>query len=212
MNLCERLIDQCISASCENPIFSGISPIGFIFNKSEIASFTYDQTNPNLITAITMKTHEESDGQGGTDDVAYVGYLIQQLGKQPFANSTTSMVENNIQNKFTENVSFIVADHSPAAANLLDNIASGRFVVVLNNDYTGQDGKGGFQVFGAKKGLVASSMERDPYGDNDGAWSVVLTHENAPNSALFIEHQDTSGDTPVVDTEAYLTGLCDDCE
>lgn len=203
MNLCERLIDQCISASCENPIFSGISPIGFIFNKSEIASFTYDQTNPNLITAINMKTYEE-----GGDDVAYVGYLIQQLGKQPFANSTTSMVENDIQNKFTENVSFIVADHSPASANLLDNIASGRFVVVLNNDYTGQDGKGGFQVFGAKKGLVASSMERDPYGDNDGAWSVTLTSENAPNSALFIEHK-TGTD---VDTEAYLTGLCDDCE
>ncbi len=204
MNLCERIIDQCISASCENPIFSGINSIGFIFNRSEIASFTYDQTNPNLITAITMKTYEE-----GGDDVAYTGYLIQQLGKQPFANSTTSMVENDIQNKFTENVAFMVPDNSPTASMLLDNIANGKFVVVLNNDYTGQDGKGGFQVFGAKKGLVATAMERDPYGDNDGAWSVTLTSENTPNSALFIHHETTPGTD---DTESYLTSLCDDCE
>lgn len=204
-NICEKLLAGCIGADCDNPIFAGMEAKAWIFNKSEIASFTYSQTNPNLITAITMKTYDDD----GTD-VAYVGYTISQLGKTPFTGTNTALVEGNISNKFTETFNFVVPDNSPAAAMLLDNIANGKFVVVAQNQYNGSDNKGAFQVYGAKKGLVATAMERDAYSeDNDGGWAVTLTAENTPNSALFIEHQDTSGDTPVVDTESYLDSLVD---
>lgn len=204
MNLCEKLIAGCIGADCDNPVFSGMESKAYIFNKSEIASLTYDQTNPNVITAITMKVIEE--GSGGDPDVMAVGYTISQLGKQPFNGTNTSLTEGNTSNKFTENFAFVVPDNSPAAAMLLDNIANGKFVVVVKNEYTGSDGRGQFQVFGAKKGLVATAMERDAYSeDNDGGWAVTLTAENTPNSALFIEHK-TGTD---VDTEAYLDSLVD---
>lgn len=204
MNLCEKLIAGCIGADCDNPVFSGMESKAYIFNKSEIASLTYDQTNPNVITAITMKVIEE--GSGSDPDVMAVGYTISQLGKQPFNGTNTSLTEGNTSNKFTENFAFVVPDNSPAAAMLLDNIANGKFVVVVKNEYTGSDGRGQFQVFGAKKGLVATAMERDAYSeDNDGGWAVTLTAENTPNSALFIEHK-TGTD---VDTEAYLDSLVD---
>lgn len=200
-NICEKLISSCVGADCNNPIFSGIEGKAWIFNKSQVEGFTYDQTNPNLITAITMATYED-----GGQDVSYVGYTIDQLGRTPFTGTTTSMTEGNIANKFTETFVFVVPDNSPTAAMLLDNVANGKFVVVVENEYNGTDGKGKFQVYGGKKGLVCTAMERDAYSEeNDGAWAVTLTAEGAPNSALFIEHK-TGTD---VDTKSYLDSLVD---
>lgn len=196
MNLCEKLLAGCIGADCDNPIFSGMESKAWIFNKSEIASLTYDTQNPNIVTNITMK--EVSAG------VDAVGYTISQLGKQPFSGTNTSMVEGNTANKFNEVFSFVVPDNSPAAAMLLDNIANGKFVVVVKNEYTGSDNKGVYQIYGAKKGLVATSMERDAYGeDTDGGWAVTLTAENTPNSAMFVYKTDLQT------TETFLDSITD---
>lgn len=196
MNLCEKLLAGCIGADCDNPIFSGMESKAWIWNKSEIASLTYDTQNPNIVTDITMK--EVSAG------VNAVGYTITQLGKQPFSGTNTSMVEGNTSNKFNEVFSFVVPDNSPAAAMLLDNIANGKFVVVVKNEYTGSDNKGVYQIYGAKKGLVATAMERDAYGeDTDGGWAVTLTAENTPNSAMFVYKTDLQT------TETFLDSITD---
>lgn len=195
-NLCEKLISACVGADCDNPIFEGMGSKAYIFNKSEIDSFTYDASLPNLITAITMKTDENS--------TAYTGYTITQLGKTPFTGTGTEMAVGNAGNKFTETFAFVVPDNSPTAAALLDNIANGKFVVIGQNEFDGSDHKGTWQVYGAKKGLTAATMARTAYdSDNDSAWVITVTSENTPNSALFIEH--TTGST--VDTETYLNGL-----
>lgn len=198
-NLCEKLINGCIGADCDNPVFAGLESKAWIFNKSEIASVTYDQTNPNIVTAITMKTYDD-DGS----DVAYTGYTISQLGKQPYNGSTTSMVEGNVSNKFTEMIQFVVPDNSPTCAMLLDGVANGKFVVVVENQYDGSDNRGKFQILGLKKGLVATSIERDFYSeDADGGYIVQLSAENTPNVAIFLEHK-TGTD---VDTREYLDSL-----
>lgn len=201
-NLCEKLLAGCIGADCNNPIFSGMESKAWIFNRSEIASLTYDQTNPNMITNITMK--EITPASGSDPAVMAVGYTITQLGKTPFTGTNTSMVEGNTANKFNEVFNFIVPDNSPAAAMLLDNIANGKFVVVVKNEYTGSDSKGQFQIYGAKKGLVATAMERDAYSeDTDGGWAVTLTAENTPNSALFVYKTDLQT------TETFLDSITD---
>lgn len=201
-NLCEKLLAGCIGADCDNPVFEGMEEKAYIFNKSEIASFTDDASspaNPNLKTAIVMKTHEV-----GNEDVSYTGYTITQLGKTPFTGTNTTMAEGNVANTFTETVQFIVPDNSPTAAMLLDNIANGKFVVVGKNSYDGSDHKGQYQIYGAKKGLVCTAMERQAYSDDtNGGWAVTLTAEKTPNTALFLEHK-TGTD---VDTESYLESL-----
>lgn len=197
MNLCEKLLAGCISADCANPIYTGIDSTAYIFNKSEISSFTVDAQNPNLITAITMA--EVSAG------VTATGFKIQQFGKQPFTGTTTSMAEGNISNKFNAEVHFTVPDNCPNAASIIDNLANGKFVVVLVNDYEGSDGKGKYQVFGSKKGLTATAIDGDKYSeDTDGGWAVTLTEENTPMSAMFIRHETTPGTD---DTKSYLDSL-----
>ena len=181
-NLCEKLIAGCVGADCDNPIFEGMEAKAYIFNKSEIASFTDDAStpaNPNLKTAIVMKENE---------GVSYTGYTITQLGKTPFTGTNTTLAEGNVANTFTETFNFVVPDNSPTAAMLLDNIANGKFVVVAKNSYEGSDRKGQFQAYS---------------DDNNGGWAVTLTAEKTPTSALFLEHK--TNDT--VDTETYLDSL-----
>lgn len=206
MNLCEKLLTSCISADCENPIYAGLEQTAFIFNRAEVdidAMEAASNKDGNLYKSIPMKTHTVAD-----ETVSYTGYKIVNLGKTPFTGSQTEMVEGNVANKFTNTFAFVVPDNSPAAAGILDNIAGGKFLVVVNNQHKGSDGKGGFQLYGVKKGLVASTMTNDKYSEEtDGGWAINLIEENTPVSALFIQH--TTTDTE--DTASYLEGLVD-CE
>lgn len=196
-NLCEKLISSCISADCNNPIFTGVEQTAYIFNFQHVTGYTVDTDNPNLITDLTMG--ELSEG------VTATGYRILNLGKTPFTGSNTAFAAGNVSNKFNETVVLVVPDASATAAQQVDNLANGKFIVVLQNSYEGSDGTGKFQVYGLKKGLTASDISRDPYSaDTDGAYMVTLTSENVPNSGMFLEH--------ATDTLAYLQSITDDCQ
>lgn len=192
-NLCEKLLTQCIGADCANPIYSGVESVAWIGNKSE-ATFTYDTTYPNTITAITL-----------TSGAAL--YPVQQLGKTPFTGTTTSLEEGNVSNKFTNNFAFVVPDNSVSAAEILDNLANGKFFAIIKNEYNGSDDTGTFQVYGAKKGLVASAIDNDKYSeDTDGGWAITLTETGTPNSALFLVYG-----ADAAETQAYIDTLVADC-
>lgn len=198
MALCERLVKQCIGADCNSMVFEGAEPNAWLFNKAEIESLTPVTDEPNLISAIVM----------GEDDqqVAYVGYRVAQLGKTPYSGSNTTMAEGNIMNTFTETVQFLVPDNSPAASVLLDNMAGGKFLMVMENQFAGTDSKGKFQVYGAKKALSCTAMERQLYSDDtNGGWLVTLTAEKQPVSAMFIYT------TSEAATRTYLDGITTDC-
>lgn len=194
-NLCEKLLDSCIAASCENPIFSGVDSKAYIFNKSEISELTpssgSDPGFENIVEAIVMKEIEEG--------VNYMGYSIIQLGKQPYEGTNTAFAEGNISNTFTHTFNFLIPDNSPAAAHIIDNLANGKFVVVIKNDYSGSDTKGTFQIYGAKKGLSCTGVTNEKYGDAEGGWAITLTEENAPNSAMFFYKEGAVEDEKTLD-------------
>lgn len=195
-NLCEKLINDCISVDCQNPIFSGVDSVGYIFNKSEITDYTTDATNGNIITAITMATSK-------------TGFAVAQMGNQPFTGTQTEMATGTTGNKFNRTVNFIVYDNSPKASQVIDSLANGKFVFIMKNEYGGSDNKGAYEVFGLRKGLVATTITCEKYGDNEGAWVVTLVEENAPTSAMFLCHTGTGGTD---DTATYLESLVDDCD
>lgn len=196
-NLCEKLISSCISASCDNPIFSGIEQVGFIFNFQHVTGYTVDENNPNLVTDLELA--EISEG------VTATGYKIVNLGRTPFQGSNTAFAQGNVSNKFNETVQLVVPDASATAAMQVDNLANGKFIVVLNNSYEGSDGTGKWQIYGLKRGLQSSDIQRDPYStDTDGSFVVTLTSEGVPNSAMFLQHS--------TDTLQYLESISSDCQ
>lgn len=193
-NLCEKLLDKCISVSCSDPIYEGAENLAYIFNKSDITSVTYDTQDPNIVTDINMR--EISQGVSAT------GFKISTLGKTPFNGTNTTLQEGDIMNTFTEVFDFAVQDNSPLAAGILNNLANGKYVVVIENNYPGSDGKGKFQILGLKKGLTVNTMERNLYDDTyNGGWHCQMQAEKTPTAALFVYKTD------IETTKTYLESL-----
>lgn len=193
-NICEKIINACIAADCDAMPYNGAESMAYIGNKSQLTGNAPTEVgSPNIVTQLPLASDAKL-------------YSILQLGKQPYEGTQTTLVEGNTSNKFTNTVQFIVPDNSPSAAKILDGLSNGKFFVIIPNEFDGSDHKGKYQVYGLKKGLVATGMERSIYGDVEG-WTVTLTEENAPDSALFIVHE-TSG---TEDTKDYLDGLLADC-
>ena len=178
-NLCEKLISNCIAADCANPMFAGVNAEALIANYSDIASVTYDQTNPSIVTGITMKA-----GTGSDDSKCF--YSVQQLGNKPFEGSQTEFAEGTYGNRVTHTIQLAVVDNGPAISeNVIDKLLNGKFVVILENDYVHSNGDNKYQIYGLSKGLKCTGLTREIWGDSESAWVVTLTEENAPKSGLF---------------------------
>lgn len=198
--LCNTFINGCIAASCSNPMYAGVSYEALLFNFDQVNSL---KPNNNIISAITMAedpdTHEPYCG----------GYTVEQLGNRPFDGSQSEMVEGNYGNKFNHTVVFAVPDNGPAIShNIIDNLANGRFIAILKNDYVHSGSSAGdnkYQIYGGSKGLRATSIVREVWGDNESFWIVTLVEENAPVSGMFFYDTDEST------TDAAFEALKCDC-
>lgn len=198
-NLCEKTINACIAQDCENPLFAGVAGEALIMNKSQIDSFTYDASNGNIVTAITMSSDASSNPYGA--------YTVQQLGKTPYEGSQVEMAEGTYSNKFNNTVQFAILDNGPKISHdIIDNLANGSFVVIMENDYRHTNGDNRFQIYGTAKGLKASSITRELYGDNESAYIVTLVEEGNPKSGVFFY---TGSDAS---TAEAIEALKADCE
>lgn len=177
-SLCEKLLSGCISADCENPMYAGVGALGLLMNYSDVAHISYDETNGNIINGFTMKTTGENQ--------TACAYTVQQLGNQPFSGSNTALVEGTYGNRFTNTIQLAIVDNGPEIShNVIDSLANGKFIAILQNDYTHTNGDNKYQVYGAAKGLKCTAITREFYGENEGAYVVTLTEENAPKSGVF---------------------------
>lgn len=194
-NLCEKLLNSCISADCNNPLFAGVDAEALIANFSDIDTVTYDTQNPSIISGITMKTV----GGTGTDPVSACFYSVQQLGNQPYSGSQTEFVEGTYGNRVNHTIQLAVVDNGPEITeNIIDKLLNGKFVVILKNDYKHSNGDNKYSVYGINKGLKCTGLTRELYGDNESAWVVTLQEQNAPKSGLFFfASTETATDTAV---------------
>jgi hypothetical protein len=197
MGKCDKFIETCIKADCKKPPFTGVEEKAWIFNRAEWLEPTWNASNPNLIDAINL-----ADGA--------TGYTVNQLGKTPYTGTTVELVEGAFGNTFTSTVQFLVPDNSAAASSgILDQLAGGKFVMILANSYAGSDSKSRYQVFGVNKGLSCTAMTNDKYNaDALGGWQVTLTEEAGGGSAYFLYHETQQG---VDDTLDYIGTKTDNC-
>lgn len=180
--VCEYLINQCIAADCENPLYAGVGNEALIGNFDDIAGVTRSTTNKSIVNGITMKT----DVVGG-QDVARCMYTVQQLGNQPFADSNTTMVEGTYGNRVQHEIHLAIVDNGPEITeNVVDKLLNGKFFCILTNDYRHTNGDNKYQIYGLNKGLKCTAMERQFYGDNESAYVVTLTETGAGKSGQFL--------------------------
>ncbi len=185
-NLCEKLVSADIQPSCDNPIITGVEPIGVIVNRSDIdfANVVYNATRKNVVESLPLKVGKK-------------GYPISIPSNTPFAGTDTNLVEGTNSNKFTSNVGFVILNNDPdVSADIIDGLANGEFVVVIQNKYNNKDkavtpSDSVHEIYGLEKGLKATALGNDKYSaDTDGGWSVVLTEKEHPKAAHWLYDTD----------------------
>lgn len=120
-------------------------------------------------------------------------YKVVVPGKTPFTGTTTALATGTYRNSFTNTITLVILANDPdVCADIVDGLANGSYVVVLENKYKGlqkeeNPGDAAFQVFGYYQGLTATTIENNKYSeDTEGGWTVTLEEQKAPKSALFL--------------------------
>lgn len=197
MALCEQLIQSNIQSDCNNPMFGGYKPIGWIINKEDILSFTTSESGGDFpsegVTAITLKEGAQA-------------YKIQSIGSQPTA-TTQTFVKGTYYNTWTNVVNIALLDHGGhVVQDIITPMASGaKFVVALEHERMASKGENkmpSIEIFGLDKGLsLQDGASREEYGaDLKGGWMLPLEETDAPRPSHFCYERDVfeALETPAV--------------
>ena len=171
-----------ISPSCDDPVVQGLEQEGVIMNRADVdfAATVFNATRKNVIETLAMKEKKKA-------------YKVVVPGKTPFTGTTTALATGTYRNSFTNTITLVILANDPdVCADIVDGLANGSYVVVLENKYKGlqkeeNPGDAAFQVFGYYQGLTATTIENNKYSEEtEGGWSVTLEEQKVPKSALFL--------------------------
>ena len=192
---CDYKLAQNIGASCDNPQVQGLKNKGYLINYDDIDfdSIQRDETNSLIVKSLTLLQGKK----------AYSAYVP---GKTPFTGTKAELVTGTYSNKFNKTASIVVLDSGPdVAKNIINNLANGKFVFIMENKYQGDDKNNTFEIYGLEQGLTASEITNEKYSeDTDGGWAVTLVEENAPSAGIFMFNQDIKTTRAALDS--LLTG------
>lgn len=182
MGLCDDMLKKDIAPSCDDPLTPGIEQEGVIMNRSDVdfAATMFNATRKNIIETLALKTGKKA-------------YKVVVPGKTPFTGSKTTMTAGTYRNTFTNTIAIVILANDPdVCSDIIDGLANGSYVLVLENKYKGlqkatNPGDAAFQVYGYYQGLTATAIESDKYSEEtEGGWSVTLEETKVPKSGLFL--------------------------
>jgi hypothetical protein len=192
---CDYKLAQNIGASCDNPQVQGLKNKGYLMNYDDIDfdSVKRNEANSLIIEDLTLLSGKK----------AYSAYVP---GKTPYTGTKAELATGTYSNKFNKTASIVVLDSGPdVAKNIINNLANGKFVFIMENKYQGDDKKNTFEIYGFEQGLVASEITNEKYSeDTDGGWVVTLIEENAPSSGIFLFKESIKATRAAL--ESLLTG------
>ena len=180
--VCDNLIKKDIVPSCDDPITPGVEQEGIIAIRADIdfSATTFNTTRKNVIETLAMKSGKKA-------------YKVVVYGGTPFTGTNTALATGTYRNTFTNTVNMVILANDPdVCGDIIDGLANGEFVVILENKAKGiqkeeNPGDSAFQVYGFYQGLKAAEISSDKYSeDTDGGWAISLTETKVPKSALFL--------------------------
>ena len=154
-------INANIKKDCAVPLQMGTRDLCKIINFSDIVSRVYDDTNKSQVKDILLasgKTAFEIDG---------------------FKNSIKPKVtldDTTYFKRFNHEVGIIGFDISIDTKEQLNAGIEGRYVIVTENYFQGEDGESAFEVYGLTAGMELTIVERDPTSaDTQGGFTLMFS-------------------------------------
>lgn len=177
---CDYKLAADMMANCENPSTKGLRNYGYLINYDDIdfESCVRDESNPNVLTTLVLQTGKKA-------------YRMYVPGKTPYTGTNKALAEGTYRKKFTKGVSLVILDNGPdVVKDIINPLANGLFVAILENKYGGKDGKNTFEIYGFEQGLSATALADDKYSeDTEGGWSATLEESGAPSAGIFLFNQ-----------------------
>lgn len=179
MALCDSFLTQDIMVDCSAPSYE-IKNKAWLFNFDDIEG------------ADAIVKHGEIDAGEFTLKTGKRGYIIEQLGKKPFAGSNTALVVGTYRNTFTHQVKlFVPYQHTDDGLSVATEIANSKLVVVFDS---GEEKV----IYGMENGLFCTECTRTVYDDDtEGGWVITLEETKAKYASILLP----------VDSQT-LDGLC----
>lgn len=194
---CDFKLQAHLAAPCDGMSNSGLKNTAYIMNFDDVDfdNIEYAEGNHNLVTKFSLKS-----GQ------AYQAYVP---GSTPYTGTNKSLATGTYRNKFLKHIALVILNNGADVANkIIDPLANGRYVVIIENTFQGANKDNTFEFYGLEQGLAATEMSDDKYSeDTDGGWSVALEEANAPTSGIFFLMPETDGKSAVEVTRAAIEAL-----
>lgn len=134
-------------------------------------------------------------------------YRINQL-KNAFTDTVVAAEVGDYRVTFTNTLAFKIFDQGPKVAAIVNGLANGEFVVILEQKdksidaYSFASGESKWRVFGIENGLTASEITNNAYDDSIGnGWSVKMEEKASSSSAYYIFKDD------LTTTDALIASL-----
>lgn len=185
----DLILNDGIAFDCTNPLQGGANATLRIMNFDDIDGFTYDVTDPNIITGITLAS-------GGKLVHTFEGF------KRSLAPTTELENTDAGQAVFRHTVPFVVFDISQKAKNTIEKLAKGSYVAIVENNTKDEHS---FEVYGKGSGLELIPGSLRAVNENNGAYTLTLaTGEGEFEGKL---PQTLYDGTSYASTRTYVTGL-----
>lgn len=189
---CDYKLAADMVANCATPSTKGVRNTGYIINMDDIdfEGCVRDEDNPAILTTISLLSGKKA-------------YRIYVPGKTPFTGTNKSLADGTYRKTFTKAINLVILDNGPdVVTNIINPLANGQFVVILENKFGGKDGKNTFEVYGFEQGLTATAIADDKYSeDTDGGWSATLEESGAPSAGIYLYN------TSIAATRTALTTM-----
>jgi len=153
------LIGSNQGPDCDYPLSGGADDRLLLYNFSEVAGYTLNVANTQIVEAITMT--------GLLKGFSFTG---QNFSTQP----RWRLVQGPFSNSFEHEVEFLIFNYNGAIKKELLALSKAKLIAVAQSNFKGNDGDAAFHLFGAEAGLFVSEMEQDFNSDVQGAVRVKL--------------------------------------
>lgn len=178
-----------------NPIIAGIDDELLIGNKGDF-TFTYDTTNPNIITNITaINTAKLYSFKGTNNAFGAVCKSVDSLNGP----------------RYEHEIDFHIAGNSSAIKQQIDQLGKGKYIVIVKNNF--KAGDSGIELYGLTVGLRSNAATRTVADEQtDGSWVIKLVRpqklrESYPPASVFISATPGTGTATYDTTVAALLTL-----
>ena len=185
---CNFGIAADILKDCSAPPTAGVEAVAYAFNRSDIDSVTYDQSNPRLVTAITLASKAKA-------------YKIENFKKEIDAGFDLVTSDTNID-KFNQYVKFEAWGIDSNTVKALDELSD--LVIIVERKNKGAGGNGAFQIYGLLTGLYKSS---DTMRANTASGKRIIELTNQAEEESTVSYHvffDTNYATTKAAVEAWL--------